>query len=1287
MPKPYFRENPRGSYTVLIALNLIILGAATPSAVMAQAELVFETEERERWHGEDNVYGEFYGHRMAMDGDWMVTTGLFKAVLWEHDPNGWHPRQVIEPGIGRLEDVDISGEIVVFGAPGALYGVAPSVNGKMTIWRRNELDVWEEFAIGHSPPNDLTGYEIHNFGSAVDIDSNTIVVGAPDSRECCQGDVDGPGWVFIYTWDGFGWYMTDWFTSEDDDPWRFFGASVDVENLRLVVGAPRDPDHAGPNQFGAAFVYEGWSDDWSCVVTSGPIFTPDPFTDMNYGRHVANDYGMRMVVAGDDAVKILDGPPLGGDNWDSYSVMLPGRRTSRLTDGVDFDNYRVAYVDSANDEVATIYWEYNQWVVSDTFETQVVTTAPVGVALGDQRGVVGYPYEALAGYNTGAFLAYQELANVMYFDEPLVYGDAMPGDRFGMAIDATTTSGPNAIAIVGAPDDRRGQDDTGAAYLYTYDAFEDEWTKQEKWQPDDLVGDASFGFAVACDGYNRIAAGAPRHRVDGQMIGVVHVRHEGSGETALTPYDPDDPGEPVYPDELFGAALAYEGDTLIVGAPAADGVMGFSGVVYTYHHEDQDNTWELQRRLKLTDSTVMAEFGASVSYDGASGFLLIGSPGDQRDGSEAGAAYVYAYSGGNWTYVARLDPEDISAGDRFGEAVVIEGSLAVVGAPGDDSAAPNGGAVHVFELIGNVWTHVAAFTPDDAEPADGFGQTLALTGNDLFIGAPGVDAGVMDVGATYSYRKFGGLWIAATGRVIHDNPVADDQCGMRIAHVGEMLLAGAEGEDGAADDAGAVIVFDYESRVEVPSPMNPGPNGQPCQSDFEVSFSQWMASPVDPAAYHYYADRVDVSGDTMVVAEQSAETTYINGQGQPQVYNIGAVHVYRRTAIDAWTLEETIFPPEEDVVPQQLVSYFGHSVALDGDLLVVGNWYGNFVHVYERTPGGWTLRTRIYATPESGATFGRYGLDVSASTIMVGADAYADQNVPPAVGAVSFYERIDQNTWGLNAGPLTSSEAYFGQHLGVRVSLDSPAGRAVATGNQNPPGYRSAYVFERVGGVWQEVAILNADPDGATAYFGSTGLAISGNTVVVGDQFYSTGPQQPGAAFVWEYDGSTWNSHPPLIGSNPSFQDHAGASVGIDGDIIVVGAPTAYTVYPGGIRTGAAFIFGRENGIWSERLRLLPGDTAIRSFGHSSSVSGGMVAAGTPSQYGAVVYAHDLACDLPCTGDFNGDGLRDLADYAVLQRDFGRQGVGHENGDADGDGDVDLMDHIEFVSIMGVVCP
>ena len=81
---------------------------------------------------------------------------------------------------------------------------------------------------------------------------------------------------------------------------------------------------------------------------------------------------------------------------------------------------------------------------------------------------------------------------------------------------------------------------------------------------------------------------------------------------------------------------------------------------------------------------------------------------------------------------------------------------------------------------------------------------------------------------------------------------------------------------------------------------------------------------------------------------------------------------------------------------------------------------------------------------------------------------------------------------------------------------------------------------------------ITSNPRGVGAQFGNA-AAVSGNTMVVAAQFDGTTASQAGAAFVFVFDGLTWNQQARLLASDGAVADKFGTSVAISGDTIVVG--------------------------------------------------------------------------------------------------------------------------------------
>jgi hypothetical protein len=133
---------------------------------------------------------------------------------------------------------------------------------------------------------------------------------------------------------------------------------------------------------------------------------------------------------------------------------------------------------------------------------------------------------------------------------------------------------------------------------------------------------------------------------------------------------------------------------------------------------------------------------------------------------------------------------------------------------------------------------------------------------------------------------------------------------------------------------------------------------------------------------------------------------------------------------------------------------------------------------------------------------------------------------------------------------------------------------------------------------WSERQKISSVPPGVGAEFGNA-LAISGNTMVIGA--HKTAPNEKGAAFVYELNGTTWTEKAKLLGGvNAVANDHFGYSVAINGDTIVVGAPNNFgsSTVP-----GSAYVFVRNGNAWPEQQKLT-GGMAGDEFGHSVAIQG-----------------------------------------------------------------------------------
>ena len=170
----------------------------------------------------------------------------------------------------------------------------------------------------------------------------------------------------------------------------------------------------------------------------------------------------------------------------------------------------------------------------------------------------------------------------------------------------------------------------------------------------------------------------------------------------------------------FGSALALEGRTLLAGVPGIA-----TGRVI--HVDGTSGNWIAVQELQASSVQAWDRFGRSLALDGDR--LLVGAPGRDTSAVDAGAAYVFERTGGLWSETAELLASAGSAGDEFAHGVALEGGRALVGTPGGNWSLSTGSA-SVFEGGGSVWSETHDLLAPDAEIGAGFGQAVALSGDD-----------------------------------------------------------------------------------------------------------------------------------------------------------------------------------------------------------------------------------------------------------------------------------------------------------------------------------------------------------------------------------------------------------------------------------------------------------------------------------------------------------------------------------------------------------------------------
>ena len=383
----------------------------------------------------------------------------------------------------------------------------------------------------------------------------------------------------------------------------------------------------------------------------------------------------------------------------------------------------------------------------------------------------------------------------------------------------------------------------------------------------------------------------PLRRIGLILAGIVAT---GLGIIAQTPVSEArlTPGDTTY-FQQFGSALAADGETIVVGAPA-DNPLGLYNAGAAYVFARAGDAWTEQAKLVAADAADCSQFGYAVAIHGNT--ILIGA---HYDSSSAGAAYVFTREGNTWTQQAKLTPTDATEGKEFGCAVALEGDRLVVGAMADGEGGYTAGAAYVFERAGAVWSQQAKLRSDAAQPGDLFGFAVALAGDTVVVGSPFDDDVGIDAGAVHVFVRTDSGW-GLQAELFPSDPATSDVLGWSVAIDGNKVLAGAPLKSGTAEFAGAAYVFSRAGSV-------------------------WTAEaklvPADAQANDYFGYALALRGSTAAIG-----APLDNSQGD----DAGATYLFR-CAGTSWNQECEL--SAKDVQPWD---QFGYSVALADSLLAVG---------------------------------------------------------------------------------------------------------------------------------------------------------------------------------------------------------------------------------------------------------------------------------------------------------------------------------------------------------------
>ena len=422
--------------------------------------------------------------------------------------------------------------------------------------------------------------------------------------------------------------------------------------------------------------------------------------------------------------------------------------------------------------------------------------------------------------------------------------------------------------------------------------------------------------------------------------------------------------------------------------------------------------WQQMIIAVATDRSNNGGFGYSVAISGD--YAVIAARGD-------GSAYIFKRNGATWLQEAKIVAADRATNDLFGYSVAISGDYACVSAPEDDDGT---GSAYIFKREGTTWIQQAKIVAADRFSNDGFGYSVAFSGDYLVVGAyreeDGVLTNLVNSGSAYIFKREGTTWIQQAKIVAADRAEADF-FGFSVAISGDYVIAGA-----------------WSKNLEVQGGNTIEYAG--CAYIFKRNGTTWIQEAKlvasDRATNDWFGYSVAISGDYAVIAARGDRSAYI----------------FKRNGT-TWIQEAKLVASD-----RATNDWFGYSVAISGDYAIAGAAGENVIvtggvdieaagsaYIFKRNGTTWIQETKLVSSNRAIHDYFGYSVAIENNYALVGniGDDVQFENS----GSVYFYQRSlivpveltdfkGRNTEGGNLLTWTTVSEINSHHFDIERSTD-----------------------------------------------------------------------------------------------------------------------------------------------------------------------------------------------------------------------------------------------------------
>jgi len=789
----------------------------------------------------------------------------------------------------------------------------------------------------------------------------------------------------------------------------------------------------------------------------------------------------------------------------------------------------------------------------------------------------------------------------------IIASDISSGDNFG-----TTTAVSGDYIIVGSPYDDDNGRDSGSAYIYKKQT--NGTTKLlAKLRASDASYDDNFGSSVAISG-NYITIGAYKNDDNGSDSGSAYVFKINSDSniseiTKLTASDADN-----Y--DYFGSSIAISGDYITIGAYRNNDNGNYSGSAYVFKINSDSNISEITK-LTASDADSYDLFGSSIAI--SRNYIVVGSKYNDDNDSNSGSAYVFKInSDDNISEITKLIASDASYGDYFGYSVSISGNNIVIGTNNNYygnayvyQISPDDNVKEITKLNNNIYrfgnyvsinddymivgsnssytsylykvdnedgvTLIKELTPS----SDTYTRAVAISGTNIVIGNSSNSAYLFDIKANKPYIP------TLKNKLTHNESL--NLFKYTIPNIIKLdsstitySLSGDDSNNFILNNGilQSTNIFDYENPTDTNSDniynitlTISDESNRSNSYDIAISVTDntylyntiTKASDVEGEAY--FGNSMDSDGNYTIVGAYKDDA---NGE-----YDSGAAYLYKKDSNGTITQLAKLIASDGS-----RHDYFGYSVAISKDYIVVGSIYDDIdsnnnqgsAYVFKKNSDD-TISQIAKLTANDGSSYDYFGYSVAISEdyIVVGSK-YDDDNGSDSGSAYVFKINSDNNISQI--AKLRASDASYDNNFGYSVAISN---NYITIGDYS----ENTYLF-KINSDSNISEISKIEPSGNKSRYGNS-VDIDNNYIVIGNNGYSN-------AYVFKINSDDTLSELATLSDNTSY---LGQKVKISGNNILL---SSYSY-----NSATLFTINSDSNITSTKQFK---SNSSNNFGSSISISG-----------------------------------------------------------------------------------